>query len=364
MKRSATLQVLSTLLVVMLAIMAVACAGGEPTPPPPPTATPIPPTPVPEEGRLVFEYAEYADPSGVFCIEYPADWTADDRSRPDTAFVSWYPEEPYATVSVFLTFVTGVPDPQAQIHALIDEWMVDASAFATDPDYQELSREVQDDGSVLLRFYYTREGEPTEAGCFFEVRDSLFSALCFAVAEERWDELVDDFNYMANSYVITPPVAEGPPSGYAEYMHSSGVFSIEYPEDWQISDTSAGENIVVTFSPPEGGVFVVPALLDVGITFDEDTMNTFIESFLNAGFAANPDYQGLGRDVQANGGLLVSFSYTQGDETVQAGTFFEQKDTIVSALTIGPVEDQWGGLLDTFDHMVKTYVIDETAWPY
>lgn len=356
----------------MLTIMAVGCGGVEPTPAPsadtpvpvPPTTTPIPPTPAPEEGGPLFEYAEYNDPSGAFSIEYPADWTVDDRSRPDTVSIFWYPQEQSATMSVFLTYLTGVADPLGQIDALIDEWMIDASGFATDPDYEELSREVQADDSILLRFYYTREGEPTQAGCFFEMRDSLFSALCFGTAEERWDELVDDFNYVANSYVITPPAAEGPPSGYTEYVHTSGVFSMEHPEDWQMSDTSSEENIVITFSPPEGGIFVTAALMDVGMTLDDDTVNTFIDSFLGGGFAQQPGYQEASREVQADGSLLVRFSYTDPSGTVEAGTFFEERGTILSALTVGGFQDSLNAWGDQLDHMLNTYTIDETAWPY
>jgi hypothetical protein len=86
MKRSTILAMVLTIAVAMSAIVIVGCGGGEPAPaetatPAPPAATTIPPTPIPDEGDPPPEYAEYDDRMGVFSIEYPADWTLDDRSR-------------------------------------------------------------------------------------------------------------------------------------------------------------------------------------------------------------------------------------------------------------------------------------------
>ena len=93
-------------------------------------------------------------------------------------------------------------------------------------------------------------------------------------------------------------------------------------------------------------------------------MDVFVQSFLGAGFGQNPGYEEQGQEVQTDGSLLVSFSYTQEGETVEAATFFEQKGTVVSALTIAALEGKWEDLVDTFNPMVNSYVIDDTAWPY
>jgi len=371
MKRTKTLRTLPALLVVILAILAVACGGGEPAPPPPPPAdTPTPPEaataipPTPTEAGALPEYTEYSHPSGAFSVEYPADWTVDDRSRADTISVFWYPEEQYATASVFATSVAGIADAETRVHDLIDEWMIDASAFATDPDYEELSREDQEDDSVLLRFYYTREGEPTQAGCFFEVQDSIFSALCLGADEERWDNMVGVLNHMFNSYVVTTPTAEGPASSYSEYEHPSGVFGIEYPEGWTIEDLSTeGQNIFVSFSA-ENGAFVFAQLLDVGETLSAQGMNDLINGILGAGFGRAPGYQEVSRTVQPNGGVLALFTYTADGAVMNAGTLFEQRGTLVSALTVGAPAQVFGSHTADFDHAGNSYTIDETAWPY
>jgi hypothetical protein len=372
MKRSTTLGVLLTLLAIMSLFLLVACGGGEPASssppsedtPAPPAATAAPPTSTPDKGDLPLEFTKYDDPSGAFSIEYPADWTVDDRSRPDTVFISWYPEEPYATASLFLTQLVGIPDPEGQIHALIDEWMVDASAFATDPDYEELSREAQEDGSTLLRFYYTREGEPTQAGCFFEVQGSLFSALCLGSAEDRWDEHFDVLEHMVDSYEIMLPTSETPASGYTEYVHPSGVFAIEYPDTWMVEDLSAeGRDIFISFSN-ESEAFIFVQLLDLGQTLSTQGLTDFINGFLESGFGTAPGYQEASRQVQANGGVLVLFTYTANGELMNVGTLFEQRGTLASALTVGAPAQVFNNLTDDFDHAGNSYTVDETAWPY
>jgi hypothetical protein len=372
MNRSTTLGVLLALLAVMSAVALVACGGGEPAPPSsppadtpvPPAATPIPPTSIPDEGDLPFEFTEYVDSSGVFSIDYPADWTVDDRSRADTISIFWYPEEMYASASLFLTQLTGVADPAGQIKSLIDEWMIDASAFATDPDYEELSREDQADGSVLLRFYYAREDEPAQAGCFFEVQESLFSALCLSGSEERWEELADVLDHMAYSLVTTPPTAGGEASTYTEYTHPSGVFDIEYPEGWTVEDLSTeGQTIFLSFSGETDG-FIFAQLVDAGEVLSAEGLNDFANGILGSGFGQAPSFQEVSRQAQPDGSLMVLFTYLADGELMNAGTLFGQKGTLVSLLTVGAPAQLFDSLTPDFDHAVYSYTLDETAWPY
>jgi hypothetical protein len=372
MKRSATFVRTVVVLVLMAAILAVGCGGGEPAPSPPapadtpspPTATSVPATPTSEQGNLPSGYTKYSDPSGVFSIEHPSDWKLDDRSRQDTVAIFWYPTPQYATFSLFLSNLVGIPDPQARIHDLIDEWMIDASSFATDPDYEELGREDQGDGSVLLRFYYTREGDPTQAGCLFEVQDSLFSALCLTAEEERWDEMAEVLDYMADSFVLRPPVAEGSVSKYAQYVHPSGVFSIELPNDWTVEDLStAGQNIFVSFST-EPGAFVFAQLTEAGGPLSPQEFDEYVTGVMGAGFGGAPQYQELSRTVQPNGSILLLFSYFADGNTMNAGTLFEQRGTLVSLLTVGAPAQLFDSYTGDFDHAGNSYKVDEAAWPY
>ena len=372
MKRSEMLSRTAVVVVLMAAFLAVGCGGGEPAPSPPapadtpapPTATSVPATPSSEKGNLPSRYTKYSDPSGVFSIEHPSDWPIDDRSLPGTVSIFWYPEPQYATASLFVTNLEGIPDPQARIHDLIDEWMIDASSFATDPDYEELSRQDQGDGSVLLRFYYTREDEPTQAGCLFEIQDTLFSALCLSAAEEEWDQMVQVLDHMADSYVVTPPVAERPGSSYVQYAHPSGVFSIEHPADWTVEDLStAGQNIFISFST-EIGAFVFAQLTDAGGAMSPQDFDNYVSGVLDAGFGRAPQYQELSRTVQPNGGVLVLFSYIADGNQMNAGSLFEQRGTLVSFLTVGAPAQVFDSFTDDFDHAGNSYSVDETAWPY
>jgi hypothetical protein len=372
MKRPTTLSTTVTLLVILAAALSVACGGGEPAPPPSPaaaspsvpTATAIPAAPDPEQGGPPSPYIKYSDPSGAFSIEYPADWTKDDRSRPDTVSIFWYPEDQYAAASLFLTTLAGIPDPQSRIHDLIDEWMVDASAFATDPDYEELSREDQNDGSVLLRFYYTRDGEPAQAGCFFGIQDSFFSALCLSAAQDRWDEMAGVLSYMATSYELAAAAQGQDTGGYAEYVHPSGVFSLEYPDDWTVEDLSTeGDSIFVSLSA-ETGAFVFAQLVEAPEILAAQGMDAYVTGVLGAGFGQAPEFQEVSRQAQPNGGVLVLYSYLADGETMNAGTLFEQRGSLVSAFTVGAPSQVFNNHTNDFDHAGNSYTIDETAWPY
>jgi len=372
MKRLTTLRVLLALLAVMSAVALVACGGGEPGPssspaadtPVPPAATPIPATSVPDEGELPFEFTEYVDSSGVFSIDYPTDWTLDDRSRADTISIFWYPQEMYATASLYMTQLTGIPDPASQIDSLIDEWMLEESAFATDPDYEESSRDEQADGSVMLRFSYTREDELTQAGCSFQVLDSLFSALCLGSSDDRWEEHAPVLDYMVDSLEITPLTAAGPEPSYTEYRHPSGVFSIEYPEGWTVEDLSTeGQSIYLSFSGETNG-FIFVQLVDAGEVLSAEGLNDFANGILGSGFGQAPSFQEVSRQVQPDGSLMVLFTYLADGEQMNAGTLFGQKGTLVSLLTVGSPSELFESLTPGFDNAVYSYTLDETAWPY
>ncbi len=371
MKRSSTLSTTLIVLVLLVAILSVACGGGPapaPSPteesPPPPAATTVPATPDSQQESTVSEYATYNDPSGAFSIEYPVQWTTDDRSRPDTISIFWYPEDQDVTASLFISTLTGIPDPQSRIDDLIDEWMVDASGFATDPDYQELGRQDQDDGSVLLRFTYTRFGDPAEAGCLFEIRDSFFSALCMSAVQERWAEMAEVLNHMASTYELTAAAATGQGAGYAEYVHPSGVFGLEYPDGWTIEDLSTeGQSIFVSFSE-ETGAFIFAQLLDAAEMLRTQSLDEIVTGMLTSGFGQAPGFQEVSRQPQGDGSVLVLYTYLANDELMNAGTLFQQRGTLVSAFTVGAPAQVFGSHTDQFDHAGNSYMIDETAWPY
>jgi hypothetical protein len=372
MKTPKTLGTTLTVLVLLVAILAVACGGGESAPPPsptevappPPTATTVPATPGSQEVSPPSGYTTHNDPSGAFSIEYPVEWTEDDRSRPDTVSIFWYPEEQYAAASLFVSTLSGIPEPQSRINDLIDEWMVEASGFATDTDYQELSREAQGDGSVLLRFYYTREEEPAQAGCFFGIEGSFFSALCMSAEQDRWDEMAEVLTYMADSYELTAAAAAGQDTGYAEYVHPSGVLSLEYPVGWTVEDLSVeGQSIFVSFSE-ETGAFIFAQLVDATEMLSTQDLNEIVTGMLDAGFGQAPGFQEVSRQAQSDGSVLALYTYLANGELMNAGTLFEQRGSLVSAFTVGAPAQVFSSRTDQFDHAGNSYEVDETAWPY
>ncbi len=370
MKTPKTLSTTLTVLVLLVAILTVACGGGESAPPPsptegappPPTATSVP-TPDSEPVTTPSGYAKHSDPSGAFSIEYPVEWTEDDRSRPDTVSIFWYPEEQYAAASLFVSTLSGIPEPQSRINDLIDEWMVEASGFATDPDYQELSREAQGDGSVLLRFSYTREEEPAQAGCLFGIQSSFFSALCMSAEQDRWDEMAEVLSYMADSYELTA-AAENQDTGYAEYVHPSGVLSLEYPVGWTVEDLSVeGQSIFISFSD-ETEAFIFAQLVDATEMLSTQDLNEIVTGMLGAGFGQAPGFQEVSRQAQPDGSVLALYTYLANGELMNAGTLFEQRGSLVSAFTVGAPAQVFSSHTDEFDHAGNSYKIDETAWPY
>ena len=127
------------------------------------------------------------------------------------------------------------------------------------------------------------------------------------------------------------------PTGFASYVHPSGVFSLSLPPDWVISDTSDDYALNVAFSPPNASeplvsVYVVSvgALgqahpgqqgMGAGTTTDMERLIALYQATFYA--QADATYKEIGRDVQPDGSLRIRFLIDGPEGTSQHNDFVQ-----------------------------------------
>jgi hypothetical protein len=206
----------------------------------------------------------------------------------------------------------------------------------------------------LLKIHAMRKHEYARA---VGVAAALLLAGC--VAAEPTPELVD-------------------PTGFVTYAHSTGVFTLDMPPDWVVSDTSDDTAINVEFSPPNSpepliGVYVISADLPVQGTPaapveateaspgpESPDLDTLI-GFYQAAFYAGTDitYKETARDPQPDGSLRIKFLIDSPQGTSQHNDFLHVRGPYFVALRIRIPEDH--AQLRTLGRVINTLTINEGA---
>ncbi len=111
---------------------------------------------------------------------------------------------------------------------------------------------------------------------------------------------------------------------FISYRHSTGVFSISLPDNWDVLDDSTEQRLLVKFIPPAGyGSRVTIEITNEG-EFLPENLHALIESYIHLRYAGNPAYTEQNRIELPDGRLQITFAYddgsgAKGQETLLAG---------------------------------------------
>lgn len=398
-------------LVGLLIVALTACGGGNaaptatptqaaaaptrtprPTRPPEPTATPRPsPTVVStQSGQLALvdigPLKTYRHASGVFRIDIPNNWTLQDNSSPDELLLIW--TDPTGNGAILVNiFEDSRSFTDSQLVDLLNTFLEDR--FGNQPDFFYEDPRPQNDGSQLVVWSYTATVDnnikATMLGnSFVEQRGNKISILTTLVPDEQFDTLRSQTDNIINTYAIDSSAAlgggitidGGTTSGgglapveigqLRTYSHPSGVFSIDLPVNWTLTDNSRpGELILVWTDPSNNAAIIVDVLADNRQYSDEQLVDKLI-AYLENSFGNQPDFFYEDPRPQNDGSILIVWGYTStASNNVQASmlgnSFIEQRGNKVAVLTTLVPEEQFDALLDQTNAIINTYRINPDA---
>lgn len=398
-------------LVGLLIVALTACGGGNaaptatptqaaaaptrtprPTRPPEPTATPRPSPTVASTQSSQLALVDigplktYRHASGVFRIDVPNNWTLQDNSSPDELLLIW--TDPTGNGAILVNiFENSRSFTDSQLVDLLNTFLEDR--FGNQPDFLYEDPRPQNDGSQLVVWSYTATVDnnikATMLGnSFVEQRGNKISILTTLVPEEQFDTLRSQTDNIINTYAIDSSAAlgggttigGGTTSGgglapveigqLRTYSHPSGVFSIDLPVNWTLTDSSRpGELILVWTDPSNNAAIIVDVLADNRQYSDEQLVDKLI-AYLENSFGNQPDFFYEDPRPQNDGSILIVWGYTStASNNVQASmlgnSFIEQRGNKVAVLTTLVPEEQFDALLDQTNAIINTYRINPDA---
>lgn len=394
----------------LLIVALTACSGGNATPtatptqaaaaptrtprptrPPEPTATPRPSPPAAstQSGQLALvdigPLVTYRHASGVFRIDVPNNWTLQDNSSPDELLLIW--TDPTGNGAILVNiFEDNRSFTDRQLVNLLNTFLADR--FGNQPDFLYEDPRPQNDGSQLVVWSYTATADNNLkvtllGNSFVEQRGNKVSILTTLVPDEQFDTLRNQTDDIINTYAIDPSatlgsttIGGGNTSGGSlapveigqlrTYSHPSGVFSIDLPVNWTLTDSSRpGELIMVWTDPTNNAVIIVDVLEDRTQYSDDQLVDKLVAYLVNV-FGNQPDFFYEDPRPQNDGSILLVWGYTStASNNVQASmlgnSFIEQRGNKVAVLTTLVPEEQFDTLIDKTNAIINTYRINPDA---
>ena len=150
------------------------------------------------------------------------------------------------------------------------------------------------------------------------------------------------------------------------FEYSTGLFSIDVPANWTLSDTSKPTEVIYSWTDlSENGALIVD-IFEEEQEYTSEELTTILETFLTNSFSKQEDFTVEEPTEQSDGSILLVWSYTAiADNDVKApltgNSFIEQRGNKVSILTTLVPSDQFDALLDSTNDIINSYTLDPDA---
>jgi len=149
------------------------------------------------------------------------------------------------------------------------------------------------------------------------------------------------------------------------YTHPSGLFSLDIPQNWELTDRSQpGEVVLLWFDPTENASIWVnifdapPEELPMGL-------EEVLQFFLQRTFGDRPNFAMERPVVGDDGSARVTWGYTKMGEDAsgwwQANSFIERQGDKIAILHVFTVGSQFSELAPQMTQMVNSYRIDPSV---
>jgi len=331
----------------------------------------------------------YSHSSGVFRLDVPNNWTLQDSSTNDELLLIW--TDPTGNGAILVNiFEDSRSYTDSQLVELLNNFLIDR--FGRQPDFYYEDPRPQSDGSQLVVWSYTATADNNVqatllGNSFVEQRGDKISILTTLVPEDQFETLVSRTDEIINTYRINTSASIGgttigsnntggsaSSSGLAPveigqlrtYTHTSGVFRIDIPVNWSLTDNSRPGELILVWTDPSNNAALIVDILEDNTQYSDNELVDKLVAFLQSSFGNQPDFFYEDPRPQSDGSILIVWGYTAtASNNVQASmlgnSFIEQRGNKLSVLTTLVPEDQFDTLVSRTDEIINTYRIDTSA---
>lgn len=279
----------------------------------------IPTTPIAQSSSLFTTTQHYEHPSGWFSMEAPVGWKVKDISNDFAMMVTIDEPSNRATLFVRTQQFDENVSPTYMGRALR---LILGLHFLGAPNIKNLVRKstvAQPDGSVTMAFTFDsiNNGKtvPMRGEGYLRLYKQVFaSTLVFAVPADQFDRLQSNFLTLLSRFAIHPEAVDPDRlviDAIVPFRHANGVFEIDVPQGWRMSDESGPDSQMVKFfdAADRAGMVVEIIRIPVTSTLDTQALTTGMQRFIKQEYQQLPNLVIFKPEIRDESTVSLIFTY-------------------------------------------------------
>jgi hypothetical protein len=346
---------------------------------PPPSATVVPKAKSSDAYKLITpgatkkvtfgELQEFQHPSGVFTIQVPENWSAQDATTDDEAMVFFLDPSKNAAIIARAIKVEGAPDDEAMGEIL--KTFVD-NQFGALKSFDAAEPKKMKDGSMGLGFSFdaTTGGKTyTMYGDAYQLlNDTVGSTLVLIAPKDQYEGIRDKAYEILNSYTANPDAMNAAPAsediiGELElYKGPKGAFQIMAPVGWEAKNQSkAGTSSIIGWVEPNGKAELVVEVYKDSKTYKGADLQKLVEAYVEDSYGNQPNMKMGDSKANANNSAqtTATFDLEVGDETIPmvAVLYVDKVQGALAYMRIAVPVASLDAITDKMDEIGNSYKI-------
>ena len=345
---------------------------------PPPTPTPLPRAKSSDAYDLVNpastkkvtfgELQEFQHPSGIFTIQMPENWTAQDASTDDEATVFFLDPSKNAAIIARAVVADSATDDDA-LGQMLQTYVENQFGGLKKYDAAEPKKMKNGEMGMGFSFDATAGGKTyTMYGDAYEfLNDTLASTLVFIAPKDQYEDVRQEAYEVLNSYAANPealnatPAAEDIIGDLELYKGPKNAFQILAPTSWEPKDQSKAGQSVVGFVEPNGKAELVVEVYKDAKTYKGADLQKLVEGYVEDSYGTQPNMQMGESKFTSNTAAQSSatFDLEVGDETIPmvAVLYVDKVPGAIAYMRIAVPVDELESISSKMDEIGESYKI-------
>ncbi len=147
------------------------------------------------------------------------------------------------------------------------------------------------------------------------------------------------------------------------YNSPNGLFSIDVPAAWTLTDNSREDEVIIIWTDPTNNALIGVDIFENDSAVTEEQLTDFLQDFLANSFGDNLDFNSDPPVIQPDGSVQIAWGYTaQASNGVSApligNSFIDQRTDKISILTILIPQAQFERLEEAVSTIINSYQVD------
>lgn len=138
------------------------------------------------------------------------------------------------------------------------------------------------------------------------------------------------------------------------YEHPSGIFTLEYPENWQIEEQQTPQQFQTSLRSGDGSVFFRLSIQPATEEHTISVLEELSEQFLETSHGGKVGYLLDSLDRQADDSVLANYVYGEGDQMIVGDLLYWVDESYLLRLEIEQVEASAEETQDIVDDIINT----------